>query len=739
MIKNIIFIAIAVAIGSVASAHNTLKGRVIDAHGEPIIGANIVWDGTSIGGVTNIDGDFAVVLSSSTNRLTISYVAHTSETVEVNDPTEFIEITLQGELSLDEVVVSARRSSTHHSRMEPLQLQKITTDELFRAACCNLSESFETNPSVDVTYGDATTGARQIKLLGLSGNYVQMLTEQVPNLQGAASSFGLNYVPGSWMDGIQVSKGTSSVKNGYQALAGQINIDYKKPQLADPLFVNLFAAHTGRLEANVDGNISINDKLSAGLLLHYSREKTSHDSDDDGFLDMPKTEQYNVMNRWFYRNKNYIFQAVANYVHEERESGQDVHGTHIDNPYKIGIKTDRAVMFTKNGYIFNQDKNTSLALILSGTYHKQNSSYGHSLFDIEQKNLYANLMFETEFDSKNRINIGASMDYDSYNEKLIDARVQGLDNVKLQRKDPITGAYAEYTFDYYNRFTLLAGVRGDYSVNHGFFVTPRLHLKYAPWGDLLNLRASVGRGYRVANVLTENSYLLASSRKMIFDKNLDNFESAWNYGASAHFTFPLFEKDLSLMLEYYYTDFDKQVVANLENSTEVVFSNLRGRSYAQSAQIELSYPLFKGFNLTGAYRWTDVKTTYDGELLAKPLSNRFKGLLTASYQTPGAMWQFDATAQFNGGGRMPNPGTADPLWQSEFPSFVTLIAQATFNYKRFSAYVGGENLTGYRQGNPIVEAGNPWGDRFDATMIWGPLSGPKFYVGMRWSIPKIKK
>ena len=224
-ITNIIFIAVAVAIGSVGSAHNALKGRVIDASGEPIIGANIVWDGTSIGGVTNIDGDFAVVLSSSTNRLTISYVAHTSETVEVNDPTEFIEITLQGELSLDEVVVSARRSSTHHSRMEPLQLQKITTDELFRAACCNLSESFETNPSVDVTYGDATTGARQIKLLGLSGNYVQMLTEQVPNLQGAASSFGLNYVPGSWMDGIQVSKGTSSVKHGYQALAGQINID----------------------------------------------------------------------------------------------------------------------------------------------------------------------------------------------------------------------------------------------------------------------------------------------------------------------------------------------------------------------------------------------------------------------------------------------------------------------------------------------------------------------------------
>ncbi len=735
--KNILFAAIALAVSTIAFAQNTLKGKVVDEAGEPIIGANLLWEGTSMGGVTNIDGDFSIDLTSSTNQLTASYIGYTPETVVVANPAEFITISLRGEVSLEEVVVSARRSTTLNSRMDPLQSQKITYDELCRAACCNLAESFETNPSVDVAYTDAATGARQIKLLGLSGTYVQMLTEQIPNLQGAASPYGLSYVPGPWMEGIQVSKGTSSVKNGYEALTGQINIDYKKPQTSDPFFMNLFAAHTGRLEANVDANIKINDRLATGLLLHYSREKMSHDSDDDGFLDMPKTEQYNVMNRWYYKNKNYIFQAAANFVHEGRESGQMIHGEHIENPYKIDIKTNRALIFTKNGYIFNQDKNTNLALILSGTYHKQNSTFGHTPYDVDQKNIYANLMFETEFDSKNRISTGVSMNYDNYHETLKDARVEGLDNIKLKRKDPITGAYAQYTFDYYSRFTLLAGVRGDYSSEHGFFVTPRLHMKYAPFGELLSLRASVGRGYRIANVLVENSYLLASSRKMIFDKGLDNFESAWNYGASAHLTIPLFNKDLSVMLEYYYTDFDKQVVANLENPTQVTFSNLHGRSYAQNAQIEISYPFFKGFNLTGAYRWTDAKTTYDGKLMTKPLTNRYKGLITASYQTPGGMWQFDATSQFNGGGRMPDPGTVDPLWKSDFPSFVTLSAQATFNYKELSIYVGGENLTGYRQKNPIIDAANPWGDRFDATMIWGPVHGPKFYIGMRWSIPRI--
>ena len=736
---KILLTALVLAVSTLSFAQGQLKGKVVDTDGEPIVGANLRWKNTSTGGVTNVDGEFNINTSQVSNKLIASYIGHTPDTITVKNPAEFLNITLKGEVSLDEVLVTARRQGTMNSRVDAMQSQKITYEELCRAACCNLAESFETNASVDVAYSDAATGARQIKLLGLSGTYVQMLTEQIPNLQGAASPYGLSYVPGPWMEGIQVSKGTSSVKNGYEALTGQINIDYKKPQTADPLFINLFAAHTGRLEGNMDVNFNLNKKLATGLLLHYSREKMSHDSDDDGFLDMPKTEQFNVMNRWYYKSDNYIFQAGANFVHESRESGQIGHNSHIENPYKIDITTNRGLIFTKNGYIFNHDKNTNMALILSGTYHDQKSNFGHTLFNVDQQNIYANLMFETEFDSKNRISTGVSVNYDNYNEKLRDEKVEGLDNIKLKRNDAITGAYAQYTFDYYSRFTLLAGIRGDYSQDHGFFATPRLHVKYNPWGDLLGLRASVGRGYRIANVLVENSYLLASSRTMVFEKGLDNFESAWNYGASAHLTLPLFGKDLSVMLEYYYTDFDKQVVANLEDPTRVTFSNLDGRSFAQNAQIEVSYPFFKGFLMTGAYRWTDAKTTYDGKLMTKPLTNRYKGLITASYQTPGGMWQFDATSQFNGGGRMPNPGTVDPLWKPDFPSYVSLSAQATFNYKELSVYVGGENLTGYRQKNPIIDAANPWGEnsRFDASMVWGPVHGPKFYVGLRWSIPKV--
>ncbi|MEG1615450.1 MAG: TonB-dependent receptor [Bacteroidales bacterium] len=725
---------------SFSFAVNPLKGVVRDSDKKPIPGANVWWMNTTLGATTDESGYFEINPTEESDKLLVSFVGYTTDTLTVQQPGEWLDITLGGEILLNEVVIRQHKASTITSRIDPLQTQKITYDELCRAACCNLAESFETNPSVDVSYSDAATGARQIRLLGLSGTYVQMMTEQFPNLQGAASAYGLSYIPGPWMESIQVSKGTSSVKNGYESLTGQINVEYKKPQLSDPLSVNLFAAHTGRLEANVDGNIALNPHLSTGLLLHYSREQESHDENKDGFLDMPKTEQFNGLNRWYYMKGDYVFQALANVLHEKRESGQMAHGNHnVTDPFLIGIETNRGFFFTKNGYILDRAKNKSVALLLSGSYHNQDSYFGRSVYDVNQKNLYANLIFETELTPHHKISTGASFVYDHYKEHVLAGKaIEGLENLKLKRNESVGGVYAQYTYTLDEKLTILAGVRADLHSEYDAFVTPRLHVKYAPFGEYLNLRASAGKGYRVANPLVENSYLLASSRKLIFTEGLEPFESAWNYGASAHASIPLFGKTLSVMLEWYYTDFQKQVIVDLENPREAVFSNLKGRSYAQNTQIEMSYPFFIGFSLTGAFRWTDAKSDYNGRLLEKPLTNRYKGLLTASYQTRLKKWQFDVTSQFNGKGRMPAPDIENPLWEDTFPAFVSLNAQITKNFRTWSVYVGGENLTGYKQNNTIIDPGNPWGEesRFDATMIWGPVHGPKFYIGARWSIPR---
>ncbi|WP_462345814.1 TonB-dependent receptor [Coprobacter fastidiosus] len=715
-----------------------VRGVVKDSAGEPLPGANVAWVNTKIFTVTAEDGSFSVDKPKNSETLVISYIGFENDTIHVDSENVKLEIVLREGLSLGEVNVVRRRFGTTKLRSSAMNVDIISSAELSRAACCNLGESFVTNPSVDVSYSDAATGAKQIKLLGLSGTYVQMMTENIPNYRGAAAPYGLGYVPGPWMQSIQVSKGSSSVKNGYESITGQINVEFKKPQLpeADWVSANLFASSTGRYEANADATLKLSKRWSTSLLAHYENETMAHDANHDGFADIPRVEQYNLWNRWAYMGDHYVFQAGIKALSEWRNSGQVNHG---GNPgqelYKIGIDTRRYEAFTKNAYIFNKEKNTNLALILQGTFHNQDAVYGHKLYDVDQTNVYASLLFETEFSKQHSLSTGLSFNYDGYDQRYRLTNDVELPRLKSFEKESVPGAYVQYTYNLEDKLILMGGIRGDYSSMHGFFVTPRAHVKYNP-NEFVNFRLSAGKGYRTNHVLAENNYLLASSRKVKIAGDLDQ-EEAWNYGASISSYIPLLGKTLNLNAEYYYTDFLKQVVVDMDTDPhEIAFYNLNGRSYSHVFQVEANYPLFKGFTLTVAYRFTDAKTTYNGELKERPLTSRYKGLVTASYKTPLEIWQFDATLQLNGGGRMPSryileDGT--PSWSARYGSFEQLSVQITRYFRRWSIYVGGENLTNFKQKNPIIDAANPWGENFDSTMIWGPVHGAKAYIGIRFN------
>ncbi len=743
---NRLFLFLLITINSIFiySNNEPVTGHVYDSKNRPIIGASIYFPYSQKGIATDVKGFFSIEVSPQDSLLEVSSVGYEKQQFAIiqdghshsDGHDHSLKIVLKEGIELNEVTVNKRQMSTITSSMSPLNTQKISYAELCRAACCSLAESFETNPSVDVSYSDAATGARQIKLLGLSGTYVQMLTENYPNFRGAASLYGLDYVPGPWMESIQVSKGTSSVKNGYEALTGQINVEYKKPQTANPLSVNLFVSDAGRYEANADAAYMLNDKLSTGLLAHYSNESATHDDNGDGFLDIPKRKQFNIFNRWAYQNGHYMSQAGIKYINENRKSGQDETSDISYSPFQVDINTSRIEAFTKNAYTLN-DGESSIALILSGSYHDQNAGFGAlnhqpgdslTRYDVTQSNVYASLMYETEFSHMHKLSTGLSFNYDGFR--------QTLNNTPFNNHENVPGIYAQYTLDLHEKLVLLAGIRADYSSRYDFFVTPRLHVKYnaTPW---LQFRGSAGKGYRTANVLAENNYLFASSRVINGYSDKLNQEEAWNYGISAMFTLPVFGKDLTLNTEYYYTDFVNQVVVDMDTNPHAVsFYNLDGKSYAGNFQVEASYPFFEGFNLTAAYRITDSKSTYNGILMEKPLTSKYKGLITASYKTPLEKWQFDFTTQFNGGGRMPTPDELNPLWDKRFNSYTIFNAQITKYFKNWSIYLGGENLSDFTQKNPIIAANQPYGDNFDATMVWGPTHGRKFYLGMRFNLPK---
>lgn len=735
MLKQL-YITLFILFFALSAQAKDVKGHVFDDNDQPIIGANVYWEGTQQGTTTDVDGAFKLKTREGANKLVVSYIGYETFILSVTNVDEPLKIKLKGEVTLEEVVISERKMGTIASRTSVLQTQKITYDELCRAACCNLAESFETNPSVDVSYADAATGARQIKLLGLAGTYVQMLTENYPNFRGAASLYGLDYVPGAWMESIQVSKGTSSVKNGYEALAGQINVEFKKPPTADIFSVNLFGSDAGRYEGNADASWHINDKVSTGLLVHYSNDKKQHDGNDDGFLDTPLREQVNLMNRWYHKLDNYVAQYGVRYLHESRTGGQATKHHDFADPYKVHLNTNRAELYTKQAYIIDKEKVESVALILSGSYHEQKSMYDRTPYNVYQNNVYASLLYEKEFSPAHSLSTGLSMNYDGFDENLLQ---NGVRNV-FDRTEVVPGAYVQYTYNLNDKLIVLGGIRADYSSLYDFFVTPRVHIKYNPF-DWFHVRASAGKGFRTANILAENNFLLSSSRKMNIADNLDQ-EEAWNTGVNLAFYIPLFGKELTLNGEWYYTDFQKQVVVDMDSDPHAVsFYNLDGKSYSNSFQVETTYPFFRGFTLTAAYRYTDAKTDYRNaagvtQRLKKPLVSDYKGLLTASYQTPLKKWQFDLTGQFNGGGRMPTPDATNPLWEPDFNAYTVVNAQITKYFRRWSVYLGAENLFDYKQSHPIIDAGNPRGENFDGSMVWGPVHGRKIYAGLRFNISR---
>ncbi len=714
-----------------------VKGIVVDENNEPLTGVNVYWADTQTGASTDADGKFEVVKIPGKQQLVVSYVGYRNDTLTVAG--NQLHVQLKKGIELKEVNITTRNLLTTNSRTATIQTQQINYGELCRAACCNLGESFETNPSVDVSYSDAATGARQIKLLGLSGSYVQILTEKIPNFRGLATPYGLGYVPGSWMESIQVSKGTSSVADGYESVTGQINVEYKKPQTSDKLSVNLFGSSAMRLEANADAAFVLNPKLSTMLFAHYSNDSKEHDGNNDGFMDMPQTRQVNLFNRWLYKTDRFISQLGVRFLSEERKSGQMSSLNTPEELYRIGIRTNRIEVFAKEGLILNPQKNTSFGLILSGSYHSQDAFYGKTAYDAAQSNFYANLIYQTEFTPVHHFKAGASLNADIFREKLSEEATGRVNQSnfpgnRYDRNEIVPGVFGEYTFHLTKKFVAMAGVRGDFHSKEGFFVTPRIHLKYDPF-EFLHFRGSTGKGYRTAHVLAENNYLLANSRTIVIADDLKR-EDAWNYGLSATAYIPVTkEKNITVIGEWYRTDFVNQVVVDLDSDPhEVKFYNLDGASYSNNYQLEATYEFFRGFTATAAYRITDAKVTIDGKLREKPLTSRYKGLLTMGYQTPLKKWQFDFTSQLNGGGRMPDPDPVNPLWEKEFGAYPVFSAQITKYFRTWSVYLGSENLFNYTQENPIIAATDPWGRDFDSSMIWAPVHGRKVYVGLRWNL-----
>lgn len=751
--RFLIFLIIYIIINPLgyAQVKGFVKGKDAQGKTTPLTGATVFWQNTQIVAITDSVGKFSLPAQSLKKAIVVSFVGYKNDTIQ-NPPNELI-ITLLADNVLDEVKLKGDALNRETNQMEVL-----TRKELRKAACCNLSESFETNASVDVSTTDAVSGTKQIRLLGLDGTYAQIMAENMPFVRGLSTRSGLQFIAGTWIKSIQINKGAGSVVNGYESITGQINVELAKPEDSEKLLLNFYANNGARLEGNVNWAKKLSERWHTGILAHHSRGDIPMDNNRDGFMDNPIFQQYNLINRWKYQGDKMESQMGFKILHENKTAGQTdfrhsagkVHD--LGSPYGANFRTTRLEGFAKTGFFLGENAeghvNKSLGIILNYTHQDQRSIWGVNDYNGTQNTFLLNAILQLEPDKGHILRLGTSLLADEFRELYLENHnAEHLPNThptnyfSRKRREMATGVFSEYSLEK-NGFGLVAGLRGDFHNLWGFFLTPRLHLKY-DFTPKTTLRLSGGRGQRTANPLVENTSYLISSRKLYLPTS-PLLEVGWNYGGSFSHQFWVGNTKATLTADYYRTDFEQQAIVDLfTNAQAILIYQLQGQSFANSFQVSLDYEIHEKLTTRLAYKYYDVRATFQNPSLPTPTlaslpfipQNRW--FANVGYTTPNEKWEFDFTTEFFGRQVLPNTANNPVEYQrpAKSPSFLLINAQITRKLgKKWDVYIGGENIGNYRQANPIIQANNPYGNYFDAGQVYAPVFGAMVYVGARFTV-----
>jgi len=706
---------------------------------EPLVGATVFWSKTSIGALTDIDGHFEIEMTFLTDSLVFSYVGYKTRVIKYSGQEE-LDVKLELGL-LGTVDVEYERHSTEMSLMNVFNVQELDEKELCKAACCNLSESFETNASIDASFTDAVTGTRQIRMLGLDGKYSQITKDNIPLIRGLSTIYGLNYVPGPWIKSIQISKGVGSVTGGYESITGQINVAMKGPSSEEKMHVNAFVNQAGRLELNTVNRFDVSKRWSTSLLTHGEFADRRWDNNGDGFIDEPLKKDIIVRNEWLLSSKRVFGSYQATYLVQDQLSGQMGYQANSEtvNPWGASIKTERIEAHAKTGLAYPSKEWKSWGSQLSFSQYDIHSELGGKTYEGFQRSYRANILFASRFNEDHKFTTGFSYVQDEFDENF-----RGTEFSRVERAP---GVFFEYTWSKPELFSVVAGVRGDQHNLYGSLFSPRLHARYS-LSENASIKLGAGIGHRTANIVMENVGLQASNRDWIIQgsSTASNFglpmETAANLGLNYLQKMRLFYRDASISIDFYHTEFTNQLVIDMDqDAQEVNIYALDGQSYSNSAQFEMQMSPIKRFDVRLAYRWLDVQTDYVAGRRAKPFVATHRAFTNLAYETKaeenGAQWRFDGTVQWVGPARIPdtfmNPEEFQVADQSS--GFTLINAQVTYVFfENFEVYLGGENLANFQQPNPILSAEHPDGEHFDASLVWGPIFGRMAYAGMRWTL-----
>lgn len=652
-----------------------------------------------------------------------------------------LEITLYSEKLLSEVVIVAKQKDYGTLKMKVINTETIGEGEIRKAACCNLSESFQTNTSVDVNITDAVSGAKKIQMMGIDGVYTQIQFENIPYLRGLESSFGLSSIPGTWIESIQITKGTGSAVNGYESMAGLINLEFKKPDNMEKFYFNLYSNNFGRAEANVDGSYKINSKLSGAYFGHGSIFNSEIDINKDGFRDINLSKNISLLNRWKYQGKKMIAVFGINSYYQGKTGGQIGYSPTVKSDlYGVNVEASHIDAFAKTGFMFKNKATRSLGIIYNIKYQETNALFGARNFTGLEKRAYINSIYEDQlFNSNHTIKAGLSFVYSTIYQKLDSNSLSKYSLLNITKMEIVPGAFAEYTMKI-GRLTNVFGGRIDYHSLYGVQYSPRFYAKYIV-NDFIDVRLTAGKAFRTPNIIIDNISLLASSRKWIVDQTITP-EVSWNYGASVAYDFYINKNKNSLTVDFYRTQFVSQLVVDRDVSLDAIyFNNIKGNSFSNTLQIELNMAISKTIDFRLTYKRMDVEAPFNNRMAQQLMVQKNRWLAHINFKSQNKKWEANITGVLNGKMRMKmfSQTYGAKLFDSETEIYPTVNAQITYIYKKWNFYIGGENLTNYRIKNVIIDPLNPFGNYFDATMVWAPITGITVYGGLRYTLKHEKK
>ena len=784
--RIIILVACLMLLPLSAMAQRVVTGTVVDANTEqPLIGASLYWKNTTAGATTSVDGTFSIRRVSGFETLVVDYLGYDVVELVMDNKDEnnnIIPLTPSA-VDIDEVVIEGQQRGNYAKQGGITRQEQISFAGLCKMACCSLAESFENSASVTVGYSDAISGARQIKMLGLAGTYTQILDENRPIMQGAGATYGLSYTPGMWLNSIQVSKGVASVTAGHEAITGQINLEHRKPTDDERFFLNLYFDSELRPEINVSSAIPLTpDKsLSTVIMAHGSLDTASHDMNEDGFSDMPKSNQINVANKWLWQNaggvqvrwgwkvvnenrlggqmgyKKDLYEEMVNNL-ESNLYGSAIHNRNINAYLKAGIPVGYERTFTGDPADAVQN---NVAMVFDYDNYMTDSYFGRSNIDVKENTFRFNVTYAHYFTQRSSLNAGASFyarmmndQYSHFGSRDEKSNIWNLDNNSMLMEP---GVFAEYTYQIEEKFSLVAGLRGDYAMvgdnyyipnaKNDFIVTPRAHIRWSIT-PRTTLRASAGMGSRRQNLVTDNIWMMTTSREIFnLDRLNDDMEKALTVGGSLSQTFKLAGDDMAtISFDYFRSQFFNTMVFDQETADNtILIYNSKGKSFTDNYQVDFNWTPFRGFDLFATFRYTNAMITLERDdeqvLVERPLTSRYKGLINIQYAV--GRWVFDATAQLNGPVRLPEldgdlvKAQENPNLSPIYPMF---FAQVSYKMSNLTLYAGCENIANYMQGHnghgqaPILGGDYPYNPGFNSSAVWGPLMGRKFYIGLRLNI-----